>query len=103
MHPDFFTLIFEIVLPNTPIYPHISARLLLTKPMFVLQVLEHVGRVSSMTGHFMEAHLADRASVHINRAIWILQVSEIFPDRGADALRGRVKVSGLASCIHSQL
>lgn len=89
MHPDFAFIR--------------SARPLLTKPVFVLQVLEHVGRVSSVAGHFMEAQLADGASVHVNCTVRILQVSEIFPDGGADALGGRVKVGGSASCIHSQL
>lgn len=69
--------------------------------MFVLQVLEHVGRVSSVTGHFMEAHLADRTSVHVNGTVRILQVPEILPDGGADALGRRVKVGGLASRVYS--
>lgn len=92
MHPDFFfiTLVLGIV-------PHTHTHTLLTKPVFVLQVLEHVGRVSSMTGHFMEAHLADWSSVHVYRTVRIFQVSEIFPDGGPDALGGRVKVGGLAS------
>lgn len=97
-----FTCIQIFIYAYTHTQPFIrSACLLLTEAVFVLQVFEHVGGVSSFRRHFLMTNFADGEAVTHHCPLCVFQVSEMLPDGGRDVLRGGVKVQGLLTALGS--